>query len=188
MGELTIVHKKLADDRTKQVEQLDEQVKEKDIIVSALTTEKSNTENQNTELLQRLDRLENEKKLESKFFDAKEQWAKDKDFHLLKEWDKLPKRKWYLLSFLTVTAVIVAIMCILYNQYHSQDIIKLLMSLSTIIGGTIILSFFNRDKITTSFMYNFRTENFRKQKIKELEVEYLKKHPEPKRIDYTEYK
>jgi hypothetical protein len=182
------IHKILVEDKIKQVEQLDEKVKEKEILVSNLTNEKSEKETQNSELLEKINNLEKEKRLETKYYEDKESWQFKKEHSVLKKWDELPKRKWYLFQFIFVSLIIVGIMCFIYHTYHTEDIIKLLMPLSSLIGGTIILSFYNREKITTSYKYNFRTETFRKEKMSEFETEFIKQTPEPKRNDYTAYK
>lgn len=181
------VHKILVEDKSKQLEKLDEKVKEKENQVSNLTTEKVETENKNTKLEERLGQLENEKRLEAKYYSDKEKWKEDKDNYVLKEWDKLPKQKWYLFLFILVLAIVVVIMFFVYNHFKTDDLLKFLMPICSLIGGTIILSFFNREKITTSFKYNFKTEKFRKSKVKEFEDTYCKNKPEPKRNDYTNY-
>lgn len=182
------VNKTLVEVKNKQLEKLDETVKEKDKLVSNLTTEKTQTEQINSELLEKINKLENEKVLEAQYFKDKEQWKTDKEFFLLKEWDILPKRKWYLMQFCLVSVIVISIMWFTYQKYRTDDIIKFLMPVCSLVGGTIILSFYNREKITTSYKYNFRTEIFRMEKIKEFESTYLTKNPEPKRNDYTSYK
>jgi hypothetical protein len=189
------IHKKLIDDKAKQVEQLDEkvkekenQVKEKEDLVSSLSSEKSKTEQSNSELLERVDKLENEKKLEAQYFTDKESWSNKKELHLLKKWDELPKKKWYLPVFALCVLVVVGILLTLYHFCHLATYFSFTVSLCTLIFGTILLSFFNRDRLSLSFMYNFRTEKFRKAKIKEFEDDFLAKNPQPKRNDYTEFK
>ncbi len=182
------VHKILVEDKTKQLVKLDEKVKEKDKIVSNLTSEKTQTEQTNTELIQRLDKLENEKKLESKYSFDKESWQFKKEFQLLKNWDELPKRKWYLPFFiLGVVSVLITIIT-LYHFFHLESYFSILISISLFLLGTIVLSFFNRDKIGVSFKYNFIPEKFRKEKMKEFEKQFLDKNPQPKRNEYTDYK
>jgi hypothetical protein len=182
------IHKILVEDKAKQLEQLDEKVKEKDIIVSNLTSEKTQTEQTNSELIQRLDKLENEKKLESKYFTDKETWQSKKEFQLLKSWDELPKRKWYLPFFAFGVIFVFCTIILLYHFFHLESYFSILISLSLFFLGTILLSFFNRDKIGISFQYNFRPEKFRKEKMKEFEKQFLDKNPQPKRNEYTEYK
>jgi hypothetical protein len=182
------VHKILVEDKTKQLVKLDEKVKENEIIVSNLTSEKTQTEQTNSELIQRLDRLENEKKLESKYFTDKETWQSKKELQLLKSWDELPKRKWYLPFFVFGIILVFCIIIILYHFFHLESYFSILVSLSLFLLGTITLSFFNRDKIGISFQYNFRPEKFRKDKMKEFDKQFLDKNPQPKRNKYTEYK
>ena len=182
------VHKILVEDKTNQLVQLDEKVKQKEELVSNLTSEKKQTEQTNSDLIQRLDKLENEKKLESKYFTDKENWQSKKDFQLLKSWDELPKRKWYLPFFVLGIISVFCTIILLYHYFHLESYFSILVSLSLFLLGTIVMSFFNRDKIGISFNYNFRTENFRKEKMKEFEKQFLDKNPQPKRNEYTEYK
>ncbi len=162
-------------------------IHEKEKMVTSLTTEKSQTEQTNSQLIQRLDRLENEKKLESKYFSDKENWQYKKEFQLLKDWDKLPKRKWYLPFFVLGVIIVLVAIILLYQFYHLEAYFSIIVSLTLFLLGTILLSFFNREKIGISFKYNFRTEKFRKEKIKEFEKQFIDKNPQPKRNDYTEY-
>lgn len=182
------VNKTLVEVKTKQLEKLDETVKEKDKLVSNLTTAKSQTEQTNSELIQRLDKLENEKKLESRYFNDKENWQSKKELQVLKNWDELPKRKWYLPFFIFAILIVLCTIIALYHFFHLESYFSILISLSLFLLGTIALSFFNRDKIGVSFQYNLRTEKFRKEKMKEFEKQFLDKNPQPKRNEYTEYK
>lgn len=163
-------------------------IKDKEKLVTNLTTEKSQTEQTNTELIQRLEKLENEKKLESQYFSDKEKWQNRKELQLLKDWDELPKRKWYLPLFVISVFIVLAIIVLLYHFFHLENYFSIIISLSLFLLGTIALSFFNRDKIIISFQYNVRPEKFRKVKMKEFEKVFLEKNPQPKRNDYTEYK
>lgn len=182
------IHKRLVDDKAKQVEILDEKVKEKENIVAGLSEEKSKTEQTNSELIGRIEKLENEKRLENKYYSDKENWQNKKEHHLLKKWDELPKRKWYLPLFILGVAIVLGVILLLYRQYHLQEYFSILVTMAVFVGGTIFLSFFNRDKIGVSFLYNFRTEKYRKDKMKEFEKEFLKDNPEPLKKNYTEIK
>jgi len=163
-------------------------INEREKLVTNLTSEKSQTEQTNSELIQRLDRLENEKKLESQYFTDKESWQTKKEFQLLKDWDELPKRKWYLPFFVLGVIIVLATIVILYHFFHLETYFSIIVSLSLFLLGTIALSFFNRDKIGISFKYNFRHEKFRKEKMEEFEKQFLNKNQQPKRNDYTGYK
>lgn len=182
------IHKRLVDDKAKQVEILDIKVKEKENIVAGLSEEKSKTEQTNSELIGRIEKLENEKRLENKYYSDKENWQNKKEHHLLKKWDELPKRKWYLPLFILGVAIVLGVILLLYRQYHLQEYFSILITMAVFVGGTIFLSFFNRDKIGVSFLYNFRTEKYRKDKMKEFEKEFLKDNPEPLKKNYTEIK
>jgi hypothetical protein len=163
-------------------------IKDKEKFVTNLTTEKSQTEQSNAELIQRLEKLENEKKLESQYFSDREKWQNRKELQLLKNWDELPKRKWYLPLFVISVVMVLAIIMLLYHFFHLENYFSIIISLSLFLLGTIALSFFNRDKIIISFQYNVIPEKFRKVKMKEFEKVFLEKNPQPKRNDYTEYK
>lgn len=182
------IHKRLVDDKAKQVEILDEKVKEKENIVAGLAEEKSKTEQTNSELIGRIEKLENEKRLENQYYSDKENWQNKKEHHLLKKWDELPKRKWYLPLFILGVASVLGVILLLYIQFHLQEYFSILVTMAVFIGGTIFLSFFNRDKIGVSFLYNFRTEKYRKDKMKEFEKEFLKDNPEPLKKNYTDIK
>lgn len=182
------IHKILVDDKVKQVEILDEKVKEKENIVAGLSEEKSKTEQTNTELIGRLEKLENEKRLENKYHSDKENWLIKKEHFLLKKWDEMPKRKWMLPLFLIGILFVISLILLLYRQFHLEAYFSILITITVFLGGTIVLSFFNRDKLSVSFLYNFRTEKYRKDKMKEFEKDYLKENPEPKRSNYAEIK
>ncbi|MES2798486.1 MAG: hypothetical protein V4638_00590 [Bacteroidota bacterium] len=182
------VNKTLVEVKIKQIEKLDETVKEKDELVSNLKSEKTQTEETNSELINRIGKLENEKKLESKYFTDKDNWQTKKELQVLKNWDELPKRKWYLPFFVLAILLVFCTILALYHFFHLESYFSILISLSLFLLGTIALSFFNRDKIGISFQYNLRTEKFRKEKIKEFEKQFLDKNPQPKRNDYTEFK
>jgi len=179
------VHKILVDDKVKQVELLGEKVKEKENIVAGLSEEKSKTEQTNTELIGRIEKLENERRLENQFHTDKEQWQDKKELQLLKKWDELPKRKWYLPIFVIGVLSVLGMVILLYRQFHLEAYFSILVTMAVFLGGTIILSFFNRDKIAISFLYNFRTEKYRKDKMKEFENDFLKDNPEPLKKNYT---
>lgn len=180
--------KQIVQTKTKQIEELDEKVKEKNFLMSNLVTEKKETESKNTMLEQRMEQLENEKKLEVQFYQDKESWSSKKELHLLKKWDNLPKWKWYLpVFFIIVIAVLVGILT-LYHYFHLEAYFSMTVSIILFVFGTILLSFFNRERLIQSFLYNFRTEKFRKKKLSEFESEFITQNPEPKRIDYTTYK
>lgn len=182
------VHKILVDDKVKQVELLGKKVKEKENIVAGLSEEKSKTEQNNAELIVRIEKLENEKRLENKYHSDKEQWQSKRELHLLKKWDELPKRKWYLPIFIIGVLSVLGIIILLYRQFHLEAYFSILVSITVFLGGTIILSFFHRDKISISFLYNFRTEKYRKDKMKEFEKDFLKDNPEPLKKNYTDIK
>ncbi|AEI50270.1 hypothetical protein [Runella slithyformis] len=182
------IHKLLVEDKNRQVEQLDGEVKEKESIVADLSIGKSKVEQINSELTERIVKLENEKRLENKFHSDREQWQSKKEFYLLKKWDELPKRKWYLPNFIFGVLFVIVLLFVLYRQFHTETFFSILVSGTLFIFGTIALSFFNRDKITNSFLYNFRTEKYRKDKMIEFEKDFLKDNPEPQRVNYTEIK
>jgi len=182
------IHKQLVDEKSKQVEALDKKVKEKENSFVDLSIEKNRTEQANSKLIERIERLENEKKSENKYYADKEQWSKNKEHYILKKWDELPKRKWYLYLFAIGVVVVLGIILLLYRQFHLETYFSILISITLFLCGTIALSFFNREKISLSFLYNFRTEKFRKEKMKEFEDEFIKDNPEPQRLSYTELK
>lgn len=182
------IHKILVEDKIKQVEQLDEKVKEKEILVSTLTNEKSQKETQNSELLDKINKLENEKRLETKYYEDKENWQLKKEHFILKKWDELPKRKWYLPIFILGVLLVLFLILTFYHYCHLEAYFSVTVSIITFLCGTILLSFFNRDKLGLSFLYNFRTEKFRKNKMAEFETEFIKQTSEPKRNEYTAYK
>lgn len=182
------INKTLINTKTEQLEKLEKTVKEKNNLVSSLTNEKETSQEENAKLELRIEQLENENRLQSRYYSDKEKWNEDKDKATLKEWDDLPKRKWYLFVFLLVSAITIGTMIVIYLIFRTNDVLKILMPICTLVGGTIALSFFNREKISTSFRHNFRTEKFRKEKIKEFEETYKKNKPEPKRSDYFTYK
>jgi predicted nucleic acid-binding protein len=182
------IHKILVDDKVKQVEILDDKVKKKEIIVAELSEGKNKAEQTNNELIGRIEKLENEKRLENKYHTDKEQWQNKRELHLLKKWDELPKRKWYLPIFIIGVLSVLGIILFLYRQFYLEAYFSILVSMTIFLGGTIILSFFNRDKISISFLYNFRTEKYRKDKMKEFEKDFLKDNPEPLKKDYTDIK
>lgn len=181
------VHKILVEDKTKQLEKLDEKIKEKESLVTTLSNEKSQTATENNILLERVNKLENDKRLETKYYQDKEDWLLKKEHFILKKWDELPKLKWYLPIFSVFVLLVLGVILTFYQFYHSETYFSVTVSLILFVCGTILLSFFNRDRLILSFMYNFRTEKFRKDKFKEFEKEFLKSIPEPKRSDYTNY-
>lgn len=172
------VHKILIEDKVKEV-------KEKDNKVVVLIDEKTKTEQLNSELLARIEKLELDKKNEIQFNDDRDLWLKSKELFLLKKWDELPKRKWYLPLFVLATILILAAILVSYKIFHLEPYFPVLNSILSLIFGTIILSFFNRDKIVTSFLYNIRTEKFRKAKIVEFEKEFIHSNPEPQKKNYV---
>lgn len=177
----------LLEDKDNQLNLLDVEIKNQEKIVSEITKEKIDTENTNSELVQRLDKLENEKKLESQYFIAKEKWSHDKQFSLYKRWDELPKYKWYMPAFSICLFVVLSIVILLYVYFHDEVYYPILITIFLFLLGTIGLSFFNRDKIGLSFNYNFRTERFRKKKLQEFEKDFDLKSPQPKRNYFTNF-
>jgi len=186
------IHKQLVDDKSKQVEFLDEKVKEKESLMLAkeqenakLATENSQKEVTNSELIKRIEKLETEKTLEKKFHTDKEEWAKNKELYVLKKWDELPKRKWYFLVFVLFVIIVLGTLFMLYRHLHFESYFSLLSSVVLLLG-TIVLYIFCRNKISISFHYNFTTERFRKKKMEEFEKEFTKEEAEPQMKNYTE--
>ena len=101
---------------------------------------------------------------------------------------RVAKRKWYLPIFIIGVLSVLGIIILLYRQFHLEAYFSILVSITVFLGGTIILSFFHRDKISISFLYNFRTEKYRKDKMKEFEKDFLKDNPEPLKKNYTDIK
>ncbi len=156
--------------------------KEIENISNALKAELQNKQgfqSSNLELQKRIENLEKERKLEKKLNDEKIKWHKDKEFFILKSWDEYPKRKALFYYFLLSVIIVIGAMISLYIVLKTNEILRLILPIVTLIGGTIGLSFFNREKIIQSFKYNFRTEKFRKRKMKEFEDEYIKSVKEP---------
>lgn len=166
---------------------LQEKHKELEYLSGTLQSEKSEKQvvlSANDSLLQRIEKLENEREQERKYNSDKSQWHIDKENYILKKWDELPKRKMYFFSFVISTLLIIGLMIGLFIKFKTDDVLKLLLPMVTLVGGTIGLSFFNREKIANSCNYNFRTENFRKKRVAEFEKEFIKAKKEPEITDY----
>jgi hypothetical protein len=178
--------RELAELNAKRITELNKDLKDKDKeienISNALKAELQNKQgfqSSNLELQKRIENLEKERKLEKKLNDEKIKWHKDKEFFILKSWDEYPKRKALFYYFLLSVIIVIGAMISLYIVLKTNEILRLILPIVTLIGGTIGLSFFNREKIIQSFKYNFRTEKFRKRKMKEFEDEYIKSVKEP---------
>ncbi len=177
---------KIATEKEKIVEISTKKVQNLNSEVNLLSTQKNKTESENSILSRKIETLENQRIKENLFHKDLDRWKTEKNHYLLKEWDDLPKYKWYIFYFSIACLLVFYAMYYIYTIFHEDEIFKLLLAYATTIGATIFLSFFIRDKIVTSFKYNFRTEKYRKSKVKEFEKEFEKKNKEPKLIDYLE--
>lgn len=154
----------------------------KETITQLQTDKKEDFENNNS-LEQRILELEKERTAEKAFVKAKDKYEKDKETFVNDKWTVFCKNKnhfWYFLI-----ALIVVGSSIFLTSYFLPNFMSARITVTMVFFiSTLILSFFNRDKIMLSFRFHFRKKKVQDERFKQSEEEFIGRNKRPELVDF----